>query len=151
MVAVDVLKASPLFKGFTDTGLQILSGIAIERAFPAGTPLFVENMVADTLLLIAEGEVRLSARGPGGEDHALGEVGAGGALGQIALIHAGQRLCTATATSNVTALELRQADFQKLMAQKPQACVKLLMNIIADFGQRLGDNRESLRSLLGRK
>jgi CRP/FNR family transcriptional regulator, cyclic AMP receptor protein len=151
MAAVDALRASPLFKGFTDTGLQILSAIAVERSYPAGSPLFVDNMVADSLLIVVEGKVRLSAKGPSGEESSLGEVGPGQPLGQVSLVSKGKRMCTATATSNVIALEIRQADFHKLMAQKPQACMKLLMNIVSDFGQRLEDNREGLRSLLGRK
>jgi len=148
MAAVDILRGSNLFKGFTDTGLQILAGIAIERTFPAGSPLFVENMVSDALLLIGEGQVRLSARGPGGEDVPLGEVGPGDSLGALALINPTQRMCSATAATGVTAAELRHADFQKLLAQKPQACLKLLMNIVTDFGQRLQDNRDNLRLLL---
>ncbi|MBX5484876.1 MAG: cyclic nucleotide-binding domain-containing protein [Myxococcaceae bacterium] len=148
MAAVDVLRASSLFKGFTDTGLQILAGIASERSFPPGSPLFVENMVADYCLLIGEGTVKLTAKTPQGEDASLGEVGAGDALGALSLIHAGQRMCSATAASHVTAAEIRLADFQKLMAQKPQACLKLLMNIVSDFGGRLNENREQLKALL---
>ena len=151
MAVVDALRASPLFKGFTDTGLQILSTIAVERAFPAGSPLFVDNMVADSMLIVIEGKVRLSAKGSAGEEVSLGGAGPGQPLGQISLVSKGKRMCTATAETNVSAVEIRQADFLKLMGQKPQACMKLLMNIVSDFGQRLEDNRESLRSLLGRK
>ena len=148
MAAVDVLRANTLFKGFTDTGLQILAGIAAERTFPAGSPLFVENMVADFCLLIGDGTVKLTAKGPGGEEVPLGEVTSGDAIGALSLINPGQRMCTATAASNVVAAEIRLADFQKRMAQKPQACLKLLMNIVTDFGQRMNDNRDNLKSLL---
>jgi CRP/FNR family cyclic AMP-dependent transcriptional regulator len=151
MAVVDVLRASQLFKGFTDTGLQILGGIAVERAFPFGSPLFVENMVADTVLIIGSGQVRLSAKSSSGDEVELGEVGPGEALGGLSLIQPGQRMCSATAASGVLAAEIRHADFQKLLAQKPQACVKLLMNVCADVAARLQDNREGLRALVGRK
>lgn len=151
MAAVDVLRASSLFKGFTDTGLSILSGIAQERSFPAGSPLFVENMVADTCLIIGDGQVKLTAKAPSGEEVALGDLGPGDSLGALSLINAGQRMCTATAASSVVAVEIRLGDFQKLLGQKPQACLKLLMNIVSEFGQRLQDNRDNLKSLLSRK
>jgi CRP/FNR family cyclic AMP-dependent transcriptional regulator len=151
MAAADVLRASVLLRGFTETGIQILAGIGIERSFPAGTPLFVENMVADSLLLIGGGQVRLSARSGAGDDVPLGEVGAGDCLGAVSLIMQGSRLCSAVAATTVNAVEIRHADFQRLLGQKPQACLKLLMNIIADFGQRLQENRDNLRLLLGRK
>jgi len=48
----------------------------------------------------------------------------------------------------VTAYEIRQADFQKLIALKPQACIKLLMAIVSAFGQKVVDNKDALRSLL---
>lgn len=150
MAAADVLRASTLFKGFTDTGIQILGGIAVERTFPAGSPLFVENMVADTLLIIAEGKVALTARGGSGEELPLGELGSGDSLGSLALIHPSQRMCSATASSNVRAVEIRHADFQRLLGSKPQACLKLLMNIVTEFGKTLQDNRDNLKALLRR-
>src|SRR5579862_943206 len=118
------LKSCSLFKDFTDTGLHIVSGICTERAFPQGVPLFVENMMADSLLILAEGRVRISSKNAKGEDVVLGELGPGDYLGELSLLQQGQRMCTATALAPIRALELRHADFQKLLAQRPQACVK---------------------------
>ncbi len=144
------LKACSLFKGFTDTGLQIVAGIATERAFPKGVPLFVENMVADAMLIIIDGRVRLTTKSPAGDEVPVGELGAGDYLGELSLISQGQRLCTATATSQVTALEVRFSDFQRLLAQKPQACMKLLMGIVASFGQKVLDNKDNFKALLAK-
>lgn len=148
MAPVDVLKACPLLKGFTDTGLQILAGIATERAYPKGVPLFVESMVGDSMLILASGTVRLTAKSAAGEETPLGELGPGDSIGELSLIHQGQRMCTATAASGVTALEIRHGDFQKLLTQKPQACLKLLMAIVSSFGQKISENRETFRALL---
>src|SRR5262249_22204128 len=127
MTSVASLKACPLFKGFTQTGLQIIAAIAGERVFPKGVPLFVENMVGDSWLIIAGGKGRLTAKSRTGQEVAVGELGPGDCLGELSLIQEGQRMCTATAMLEVTAVEIRRADFQKLLVQKPQACVKLLM------------------------
>lgn len=148
MSAANALKACPLFKGFTDTGIQILAQVALPRSFPKGAPLFVENMLSESLLIISEGTVRLSSKSASGEDVALAEVGLGEPLGELALVQQGQRLCTATALTDVAALEIRHADFQKLLAQKPQACIKLLMGIINHVGQKVRDNRDSWKSLV---
>jgi CRP/FNR family transcriptional regulator, cyclic AMP receptor protein len=150
MVVTDSLKACPLFKGFTDTGLRILAGIARPRAFPRGAALFTENASGDSLFIIEDGTVRLSAHNSAGEDVVLGEVGAGEPLGELTLVKPGPRLCSATASSDVRAVEIRHADFQTLMGQKPQACIKLLMGIVNHFGQKVRDNREPLRSLVGK-
>ncbi|MBF5040888.1 cyclic nucleotide-binding domain-containing protein [Aggregicoccus sp. 17bor-14] len=150
MVVTDALKACPLFKGFTDTGLRILGGVAKARAFPKGARLFAENAAGDSMLIVEEGTVRLSAQNGAGEDVALGDVGAGEPLGELTLVKPGPRLCTATAVSDVRALEIRHEDFQRLMTEKPQACIKLLMGMVTHFGQKVRDNREPLRSLVGR-
>jgi CRP-like cAMP-binding protein len=144
------LKACPLFKDFTDVGIQIFAAIGVPRAFPKGSALFQENRPGESLFIISDGKVRLSARNPAGEDVALGDVGAGESLGELALLQKGERLCTATAVTDVTAVEIRHADFQKLTAQKPQACMKLLMGIVTHFAQKVRDNREAMKSLVGK-
>lgn len=150
MNAVDALRLSPLFKGFTDTGLQILAGISTQRSFPKGVPIFVESMVADALFVLGEGKVQLSAKNKAGEEVAVGDLGPGDYLGELSLIQQGQRMCTATALAPVVAYEIRHADFQKLLATKPQACLKLLMGIVSLFGQKVADNKEAFRGLLSK-
>jgi CRP-like cAMP-binding protein len=149
MDAAQALRASPLFQSFTDMGIGILAGICTQRSYPAGTPLFVENMVADSMLVIADGRVGLTTTTDKGEVP-LGELTAGDWLGELSLINTGQRMCTARATSPVSAFEIRQADFQRLTGSKPQACMKLLMSICTAFGQKVQANRDSLRSLVTR-
>ena len=148
MDAAAALRASPLLSGFTDTGIGILAGIASLRSYPAGTPLFVENMVSDTLIVIGEGRVSLSTRNEKGAELGMGELGPGDWLGELSLITTGQRQCTATAVTAVTAYEIRQADFQKLMAVKPQACIKLLMAICTTFGQKIITTKDALKTLV---
>lgn len=147
MDAAGALKKSPLFGGFTDTGISILAGICSPKSVPAGALLFAENTVSESLWVIGEGRVTLSLRGAQGE-LPLGELGPGDWLGELSLISGGQRQCTATAQTQVNAFEIRQADFQKLMATKPQACIKLLMAICTLFGQKVVANKEALKSLL---
>ncbi|MBN8232379.1 cyclic nucleotide-binding domain-containing protein [Corallococcus macrosporus] len=150
LVPETTLKACPLFKGFTDTGISIFAAAAVSRAFPKGTSLFTEGKPGDSLLIVGEGTVRLSARSPSGEDIPLGEVTVGEPLGELALVQKGERLCSATAQTDVMALEIRAADFQKLLAAKPQACIKLLMGIVSHFGAKARDNRDMLRTLVAR-
>ncbi len=150
MDAAAALRASPLFQGFTETGISILSSICFEKIYPVGSVLFAEQMVSDSMYLIGLGKVTLSSRQPNGPDLGLAELTTGDWLGELALISTSQRMCTATATTDVTAFEIRQGDFQRLMGTKPQACIKLMMTICTHFAQKVGANREALKSLLGR-
>lgn len=150
MEVSSTLKACPLFKDFSEVGIQIFASIGVTRAFPKGTSLFVENRPGESLFIVDDGTVRLSAKNASGEDVTLGEVGPGEPLGELALIQKGDRLCTALAATDVTAVEIRHADFQKLTTQKPQACMKLLMAVVMHFGQKVRDNREAMKSLVAR-
>lgn len=148
MDPVGVLRASPLFKGFTETGLGIIAGICSVRSYPQGAPLFVESMVSDSMLVVASGSVYLSTKNAANQDIFLGEIGPGDWLGELSLITPGQRQCTAGAMTAVTAVEIRHADFQKLLGLKPQACMKLLMGICTAFGQKVADNKDALKALV---
>jgi CRP-like cAMP-binding protein len=150
MDAAAAMRASPLFQGFTETGISILSGIFAQKMYPAGSVLFAEQMVSDSMFLIAVGRVALSAKTPNAPDQSLGEISTGDWLGELALISTSQRLCTATAANDVTAFEMRQSDFQRLMATKPQACIKLMMTICTHFAQKVAVNKDAFKSLLGR-
>lgn len=149
MTAAEALRGCGLLSGFTDTGIQILAGICSAKSYPAGSMIFAESMVSDAMIVIGEGKVALSTKGERG-DLPLGELGPGDWLGELSLINPGQRMCTATATAAVTAYEIRQSDFQKLVATKPQACMKLLMAICTQFGAKVAANRDALRSLVAR-
>ncbi len=149
MTAADALRSCGLFGGFTETGIGIIAGIAAQKSYPVGTPLFAESMVSDSLLVIGDGRVTLTTRTERG-DVPIGELGPGDWMGELSLINPGQRICTATATAPVIAWEIRQGDFHKLMATKPQACMKLLMAICTTFGAKVTANKDALKALVTR-
>jgi CRP-like cAMP-binding protein len=147
MSVEDTLKSSPLFKDFSPTGLQILGAVASEKTFPRGTLIFAENMVADAMFFISEGRVAIGIKNADGKDQHVASLGPGDTLGELALLSPSRRLCSALAESDVKAVELRADAFRKLLAQKPQACLKLMINISSEFGKKVGLNRDGLRAL----
>ncbi|MHB1843202.1 MAG: cyclic nucleotide-binding domain-containing protein [Deltaproteobacteria bacterium] len=143
------LSGCELFKGFSETGLAILATIAAERAVRTGTPLFVEGMASDAMYVVKRGSVHLTLKRANGQEAPLGTLGAGEALGQMALLQAsGTRLVSAVASADTLVLELRARDFQRLQAQKPQACLKLMLAIAAQVGQAISASRELLLDAL---
>lgn len=143
-----VLKGAQLFRNFTDTGLQIVASIAQQKQVPAGTPLFVENMIGDGLYVIAEGRIRLSVRGPSGQDVTLTTLGPHESLGEAALLRSGPRLCSATAEVPSTVIEISRRDMAMLQRTKPQACLKLMMGVVDLIGERLRNADVELKQFL---
>ena len=150
MTVVEALEKAPLFREFTETGLKIFATIALEKAVPAGSPLFVENMVGESLFIVKSGTVKLTQKTAEGEKE-LGTAGPGDHLGELALLGKGVRLVSAVAATPCEVIEITQRDFAKLQPQKPQACLKLALAIAQDLAQRVADNRELLRELATRK
>jgi CRP-like cAMP-binding protein len=150
MTALETLKKAPLFRDFTETGLKIFAAIALEKTIPAGTPLFAESMVGESLFIVKSGTVRITQRTPEGEKE-LAVVGAGEHLGELALLAKTVRLVSAVAASACEVLELTHRDFARLQPQKPQACLKLALAIASDLAERAADSRDALREVSVRK
>jgi CRP/FNR family transcriptional regulator, cyclic AMP receptor protein len=146
VTALEVLQRSVLFKDFSETGLRIFAEIAQQKAVPAGTPLFVENMVGESLFIVLSGTVRVTQRTAEGERE-LALLGAGEHLGAIALLGKGVRLVSATAATPCEVLEITHRDYFRKAAEKPAACLKLALAIAADLAARVAENRELLRGL----
>jgi CRP/FNR family transcriptional regulator, cyclic AMP receptor protein len=150
MTAFEALRRAALFKDFTETGLRIFAGIALEKAIPAGTPLFVENMVGDSLFIVKSGSVRVTQRTPEGEKE-LAVLGAGEHLGELALLGRSVRLVSAVAGTGCEVVEITQRDFVRLQPLKPQACLKLALAIGGDLAEKVAENRDALRELAARR
>jgi CRP/FNR family transcriptional regulator, cyclic AMP receptor protein len=150
VTALEVLQRSALFKDFSPTGLRIFAEIAQQKALPAGTPLFVENMFGESLFIVKSGTVRVTQRTAQGEQE-LALLGAGEHLGEVALLGKGVRLVSAVAATPCEVLELAHRDYFRKAAEKPAACLKLALAIAADLAARVAENREQLRELAGRK
>jgi CRP-like cAMP-binding protein len=146
MTVIQALQECSLFKEFTETGLKIFSAIATEKAVPAGSPLFVENMVGESLFIVKSGQVRLTVR-DAGQERELGMLGPGEHVGALGLLAKCVRLVSAVAATACEVVEIAQRDYYRLQPQKPQACLKLALAIAADLAQQANDNRDALRSL----
>lgn len=145
-----VLSRSPLLEGFSPTGLQIVAAAGVERRLARGTVLFAENQPGDSMFFVGEGRVAIGVQNDTGRNQLVGSLGPGEALGSLCLLQPTTRMCTALAETDVVVIELRADDFKKVLAQKPQACIKLLLAVATQFGKALSENKAGLRSLVGR-
>jgi CRP-like cAMP-binding protein len=145
---VQLLKSTELFRTFTDTGIQIMASIAEAKTIPAGTPLFVENMIGDSMFIVAEGRVRLAVRAADGRDLTLSVLAAPATLGEAAILRSGPRLCSATADVQSAVVEISRRDVAQLQRSKPQAVLKLMMSVVDLVGERMRGVEGELREYL---
>jgi CRP/FNR family transcriptional regulator, cyclic AMP receptor protein len=150
MTALEALRAAPLFKEFSDGALETFAEIAQVKVVPAGSPIFVEDMVGESLLVVAAGTVRLVQRGPAAERE-LAVLGPGDHLGDLGLLARTVRLVTAVAATECRVVELSRRDFFKKAQEKPVTCLKLAAVVAGELARRAGESREALRELTARK
>ncbi|MFZ9890208.1 MAG: cyclic nucleotide-binding domain-containing protein [Myxococcota bacterium] len=129
------LKASPLLSGFSDDGVKIVQSAATLRSVRAGSPIFVEQMQGESLFLIAEGGIELYLS-RGGVDRVLATLEAPEHFGELSLVRPGPRQVSARATVDTRLVEIGRRDFLSLQKQRPQACMKLMLNVMERFVER---------------
>jgi CRP/FNR family cyclic AMP-dependent transcriptional regulator len=109
-----VLRTVPLFADLDERSLQAVAVLSREVAFHAGDVFMLEGEIGDGFYVIVDGTVRID-RG----ERTIRSMTAGGFLGEIALLERRPRTATATAVSDVTALELKQHEFERLLDTMP--------------------------------
>ena len=122
------LRAVDVLKDASSEDLAYVAQIAEEREVSAGTALYAEGDAPDALYVILSGEVDL-AQG----DDAIGTASEGEAFGSWALVDESPRVASATAKTDATLLTVDRADFQDLLADRPdivQAVLKAMVKRI---------------------
>ncbi|RLB57548.1 MAG: cyclic nucleotide-binding domain-containing protein [Deltaproteobacteria bacterium] len=143
-----VLQTSAAFRSFSESGLLLLAKIARDRSIPQGTPIFVQNMVSEGMFVVKVGVVALSIKDETGQERRLDQLTSSESFGELSLLIGGQRMVTATAVTDCELIEIPRREFANLQKQKPQACLKLMINIVRQFGKRLAETRQGLLPLV---
>ena len=114
------LDAIPLFSGIPREELvSVLTAVKPVKAAP-GHVVVAEGDAGDTLYLIVHGTVRVSTKGPDGEDVALAALGAGDFFGEVALLTGRPRTATVSALTETELLALDRATVARLRASHAQ-------------------------------
>jgi len=109
-----VLRTVPLFADLDERSLQAVTVLAREVTIKAGEVIMLEGEVGDGFFVIVDGTVRIDKG-----DRTIRSMTTGGFFGEIALLERSPRTATATAVSDVTALELRSHEFERLLDTMP--------------------------------
>jgi CRP-like cAMP-binding protein len=121
---LEILRGVPLFADLDDRSLQAVAVLAREERHAAGETLMLEGEPGDEFYVVLDGTVRI-AHG----DRAVRSIGAGGFLGEIALVERRPRSATATAISDVTLLVLHQHELDRLLQTMPAVHRRILAAI----------------------
>lgn len=122
------LERFPLLAGLSEADQRVLSERLEWLDVPPRSVLFREGEPADALLLLLEGQIRVSSE----RRHTEGDLGAGATLGALALVVDGPREATAETRSACRVLRLTREGFLGLRASSPAAACKLLEGVVRE-------------------
>src|SRR5262245_18499267 len=116
---IDALQMVGVFAGASRTALERLAVAATEEDVPAGTRIIREGDPADAFYVLADGEVRVSARGETGEETELRMMGPGEGFGEIGLLQRVPRTASVDAVTDARLYRIGGEDFLAALSQEP--------------------------------
>jgi CRP-like cAMP-binding protein len=113
-----------------------LSGQCVERQFDRNQVVYVEGDAADSMLVLASGEMKVSNYSSDGTELILTSIAPGETIGELGMLSGLPRSATVTATHPSSAMILSRAVVVHLIEQRPAVALAMLQNL-ADLTRRL--------------
>lgn len=142
------LDDSPLFAGFSGKDIKTLESVFNVKEIGEGKTVFIENMLGESLYLIKSGTIRISKMMAEGDEEVLVILGSADVFGEMAIFDGAHRSATARVAEDAVLLSLAKSDFEELSNSNPGLCLKLALNIIRLFSERIRSSQAAHRDML---
>lgn len=116
--------AVPLFADCSKKELKLLAKCAVIEPRATGATLVNEGQPGTNAFVILQGKCRVVRKG-----RRVGEVTAGGVVGELSMLNRGPRNATVIAESPLEVAIIERHDFLALLEQSPSICHKLLVRL----------------------
>ncbi|UCC45473.1 MAG: cyclic nucleotide-binding domain-containing protein, partial [Candidatus Zixiibacteriota bacterium] len=126
-----------LFKELSEKERSLMVPLVEIQKFEANQLLFEENSPRRKVFMIHRGEVELFKRTPYGEEKRLAFFGACDFLGEGALMDEYPHSASARTLLKTTLLTISRDDFNRLCADRPEVCIKLLSQVARVISRRI--------------
>jgi CRP-like cAMP-binding protein len=129
---IRILSGVRLFEGFTQDQMRLLAFGAETMQLSQDRRLYREDDEADSAYIVIKGRIGLFREH--GEDRvAIGTVGPGSILGELALIADTKRLTSAAAATDTEVLRLNRKMFRRILEEYPETAQALHQRISEDL------------------
>ena len=116
----------PLFSDCSKKELRMIAKCAVVEARASGATLVNEGQPGTNAFVILQGKCRVLRNG-----RRVGEVTAGGVVGELSMLNRGPRNATVVADTTLEVAILERRDFLALLDESPSICRKLLVRLAA--------------------
>ncbi len=145
MSDIDVLREVAFLREVDDEALEEISARATRRTYRAGARLVSELESGADVFVILSGEAEISVEGQRADREVLGAIKRGGAFGEMSSLTGELRSATVIAKTDVDALVIADADFDRMRERRPQIAVAL----VRVLSSRLAEAEKNIDALLG--
>jgi signal transduction histidine kinase len=128
-MALDALRATPIFAEVPDAHLQRLEKQAISMFVHEGEFLITEGDVADDLFVVVSGEFDVTKRS-GTSEIPLARVGPGAIQGELAALERGKRTASVQAVTDAQVLRIPYLAIRDLLSSEPDAALGIIRTVI---------------------
>lgn len=141
------LKSIDLFAGLSAGDLQALEALAKPFVFESGRHLVREGEAGRLFFVIAQGAARVQLTLPGARTVRVATIGAGGCVGEMALLDGSPRSADVLADGRVIAYGFSIEELMGLSQTHPSLLLTIFANLSRDFAERLRAANNEIRSL----
>lgn len=121
----------PFFRPLSPEALSGLTPLMRWRRLGPGETLLDAGDPAEDVYFVAEGELRVVARGRGGQEMILNELGPGSLFGEIAAVDGGGRSAGIVALTRARICSVPAGPFMALALSSPEASLHLMRQLTA--------------------
>ena len=122
-----------LFAPLAPAELERLLGFAHLAQFRAGKAIFTQGSPGDSLIVVLEGEVRISAPSADGREVVFAVIEPGQSFGEVALLDGKDRTADAIAQTDCRLLVIHRRDFVPFLKEHPDIPLRLLPILCAQI------------------
>lgn len=126
--SIDLLLEIPFFSVMPLDAVKVLACLSVCETFLAGDTLFAQDEIDDHAYYILGGEAELLLRAAEKEEK-LRSFGKGDFIGGLSLVSTTKRLFSLRAKTDLKCLILSNEQFQKTLAQFPEAAGRILKEL----------------------
>lgn len=135
----EILSRAGIFLGVQSSAVEALAHKLSTVDFPCGHLIFDQGDPGDCLYVISSGKVKIRSRSPGNKESLLALLGPSDVFGELAVFDPGPRATSATALTEVQALEISRPLLRAWIAERPEIAEQLL-GVLARRLRHTNDN-----------
>lgn len=143
----EFLKTVPLFRELDDDELTQVLMVGLVKRYPEGAVIITEGAQGGQLLVIHEGQVRISKVVPNVGEEALTILSPGDFFGEIEFFDGSPASAHAIAHSDCELLSIPHREVEALMRSRPSLCAKFLWAFSRTLATRLRETNKRMASL----